>query len=403
MESEERERQIKLHLLGTIQRVVTNMDTDQDGLVNVEELEQHMQTKEMQNLLSKIELPKCITPTELLRMLDEDGDGCLGTEEFIRSLFRLIDNNVFQRSCMVQMQMNDLKYKVMEGKRDSHRNGVLLDALTADVRKIAESIASQASNAAPPEISEGTGSVPSAADAAAVHPSVVVLGDVEATAQPGAAKSARSTGSKIMQADLGLQLRGVLNAVTEVRDDLLKEVRDLANSVKSGVAPEPPSAKGQDVAPPRWPTFSGLPAQPEGSAAGVPAPQLGNLGSGDEGLKTAALHATSVSKDCPAPRDPRCGAAPPPTRLSTSPTPPRPPPGSSARVANGAASRRGYSGQTAAAAGGRGPSEEPPRAGPAPAGRAGFPPRGSREATARSAQWVQQAPPATEGHRLAWE
>merc|ERR1711871_715756 len=99
------------------------------------ELEQGMEDDNMKHLLAQIELPRGMSANEVLRMIDDDGDGALQPHEFVKTFFRLIDNNPFQQNCMVHMQLNELKFISRTGFQEVHQR---LDALAHTVKQIAD-------------------------------------------------------------------------------------------------------------------------------------------------------------------------------------------------------------------------------------------------------------------------
>jgi len=110
------------------------MDVNGDGMVDLGELVEQMQSETMNRLLAQIDLPKGMTPREVLCMLDEDGDGNLNNHEFVKGFFRLIDNTgTFQQSCMTQLGVNDIKTKVNDFRTETVAR---LDELTLVLQKL---------------------------------------------------------------------------------------------------------------------------------------------------------------------------------------------------------------------------------------------------------------------------
>jgi len=134
----ERALQTKLDVLQQIHKVVFDIDTDDDGVVTVEEIEASFNQTVMQALLAKINLPRGCTPSEFYRILDQDGDGTLRREEFVQSFYRLLEGNDFQRSCLVQMGINDVKALVrdvqsnMQKQVDQHLK--IMDGMMQEIR-----------------------------------------------------------------------------------------------------------------------------------------------------------------------------------------------------------------------------------------------------------------------------
>lgn len=137
-ESAELERERKLRTLGQIEATVLHLDDNGDGMIDFEELAKRFSGEQMQTLLDQIALPRGMSCSEVLRMLDNDGDGALQVEEFVKAFFRLVDNDEFQRSCMVQLGMNEMKCKIVQLESAIF---LRLDALDASVGRIADAVA----------------------------------------------------------------------------------------------------------------------------------------------------------------------------------------------------------------------------------------------------------------------
>merc|ERR1719487_2390424 len=112
-EEEEREKQRKLEVLSRLRKLLWNIDKNHDGLISESELGDCMADRdsceEMKQLLDSMKIPHGTSAAELLCMLDNDGDGKLQYDEFVRSFFRLIESNEFQQICIVQAGINHLK------------------------------------------------------------------------------------------------------------------------------------------------------------------------------------------------------------------------------------------------------------------------------------------------------
>lgn len=105
------ELQRKLQTLEEIHTMWGSLDQDDDGRVTAETLALCMQDKHstMRQLLSQVDLPRGFQPTELMYMLDHNGDGGLNQDELTEGMYRLIDSGPFQSICLVQKGINEVK------------------------------------------------------------------------------------------------------------------------------------------------------------------------------------------------------------------------------------------------------------------------------------------------------
>lgn len=126
----------RLELLRRVQMCVDEIDTDADGFISAHELEQHMQKSEVvKDLMNGIDLPQGWTSTELYAMLDLRGKGAVGPAAFLENLFRLIDTTPFQRSCIMQQGINEVKHMIRKShERMSKMENVLLGLQVQGVR-----------------------------------------------------------------------------------------------------------------------------------------------------------------------------------------------------------------------------------------------------------------------------
>merc|ERR1719453_1204213 len=126
VEEVEREKERQLQVLLRLQKLLFDIDTDNDGLISEREMENARfgedKSQEMKILLDAMKIPSGLTSAELIFMLDNDGNGKLEQDEFVRSFFRLIESNDFQQGCMLQVGINHLKNLVQIGNRDLHHS-----------------------------------------------------------------------------------------------------------------------------------------------------------------------------------------------------------------------------------------------------------------------------------------
>jgi len=96
-----------------LREIIFNIDVDGNNLLDVKEMEDGMSKDEgLRSVLGAIDLPDGFKPADVVTMLDDDGDGCLGNEEFVESLFRLVYCNKFQMMCLLKLSINQIKYQV---------------------------------------------------------------------------------------------------------------------------------------------------------------------------------------------------------------------------------------------------------------------------------------------------
>eukprot|EP00746_Dinoflagellata_sp_MGD_P165662 gnl/MRDRNA2_/MRDRNA2_95074_c0_seq1.p1 gnl/MRDRNA2_/MRDRNA2_95074_c0~~gnl/MRDRNA2_/MRDRNA2_95074_c0_seq1.p1 ORF type:complete len:746 (-),score=125.01 gnl/MRDRNA2_/MRDRNA2_95074_c0_seq1:254-2491(-) len=110
-EEGDREMTHKLELLDQLQAFVFRMDEDGSGLIGKEQLIAVHEDKEMQELLVKMGFPVGFSAEELWTLLDQDGNGSLNVEEFVRMAFRLVSctQDHFQFSCLLLSSLNRLQ------------------------------------------------------------------------------------------------------------------------------------------------------------------------------------------------------------------------------------------------------------------------------------------------------
>lgn len=118
-EEEEQIRIDKVNTLLKITKIVAEIDNDRDGFVTTSELKYCLEDplSPMKSLLEHVDLPKGFSPHELLCMLDQDGSGVLDHQEFIQSLYRLIDSGPFHRICIMQCGINTIKHQLAKNQR----------------------------------------------------------------------------------------------------------------------------------------------------------------------------------------------------------------------------------------------------------------------------------------------
>lgn len=128
----------KMGVLNQIQSLVTDVDSDNDGIVTFEDLEVVMadQDSKLQAVLASVDLhlPTGFSAEELLLMVDQSGDGVLEIDEFTASFYRLIDSNEFQKLCLLTTGINSTKRLVKTQQKQLDRIEDTLAELARHVR-----------------------------------------------------------------------------------------------------------------------------------------------------------------------------------------------------------------------------------------------------------------------------
>eukprot|EP00746_Dinoflagellata_sp_MGD_P132067 gnl/MRDRNA2_/MRDRNA2_65794_c0_seq1.p1 gnl/MRDRNA2_/MRDRNA2_65794_c0~~gnl/MRDRNA2_/MRDRNA2_65794_c0_seq1.p1 ORF type:complete len:770 (-),score=131.39 gnl/MRDRNA2_/MRDRNA2_65794_c0_seq1:73-2382(-) len=138
-DDEHQVKQKKLALLSKIRDLVFAMDEDGSGTIDLHELSTGMKNPEVVKLLREVNLPRAYTPEELLHTLSDDGDAELRYSEVTRNLFRLRDNDEFQRSCMSTTTLNNLKRQIFI-LRENMASRESVEEAKAEVSKVRQAI-----------------------------------------------------------------------------------------------------------------------------------------------------------------------------------------------------------------------------------------------------------------------
>lgn len=92
-----------------ISTLMFEIDTNDDMKISKKEMEEGKNNEKLHELLQKVDFPHGFTYTEFHAMLDQDGSGHLSQSEFINGMLRLVYNDQFQRDCMFQLTMGQIK------------------------------------------------------------------------------------------------------------------------------------------------------------------------------------------------------------------------------------------------------------------------------------------------------
>jgi len=114
----ERHRKEQMAFFSAVEQIVAKTDSDQNGDIEFKEFQEAVDADpELACLLMRTILPGNFSVKELFTLLDVDGDGVLSTSEFHKEMYRLVYCNDFQRICIMQSSLNQVKQKVAEVAR----------------------------------------------------------------------------------------------------------------------------------------------------------------------------------------------------------------------------------------------------------------------------------------------
>eukprot|EP00747_Dinoflagellata_sp_TGD_P202643 gnl/TRDRNA2_/TRDRNA2_76170_c0_seq2.p1 gnl/TRDRNA2_/TRDRNA2_76170_c0~~gnl/TRDRNA2_/TRDRNA2_76170_c0_seq2.p1 ORF type:complete len:251 (+),score=52.28 gnl/TRDRNA2_/TRDRNA2_76170_c0_seq2:46-798(+) len=88
------------------------IDDSADGNITMEEMASEDNAKVMKEMIRDLELPIGFKPGDLFRLLDEDCDGELTSNEFLAGLLRLLLSNDFQRHCAECLGVQQIRHQV---------------------------------------------------------------------------------------------------------------------------------------------------------------------------------------------------------------------------------------------------------------------------------------------------
>jgi len=121
--------------------IAFSLDGDADEKLSKEELELGAEHAQLVELLQAIDLPRGFSFANLHEMLDENGSGMVSKKEFVLGMYRLIYCDSFQRDCMnqltvgqVKMQLQELKYMLKKELKKT------TDLIRAELKVLGESL-----------------------------------------------------------------------------------------------------------------------------------------------------------------------------------------------------------------------------------------------------------------------
>jgi len=124
----------KVHVLTELKQVIFNVDATGDAEIDMTELETFLTSDDsrMKCIMDKVSLPYGCSPDEFRCLLDADGSGHLKQDEFIQSLYRLVNCTGFQQMCLIQIGIT----RIMES----------MNSLAGDVKEIKQQAKQQPSS-----------------------------------------------------------------------------------------------------------------------------------------------------------------------------------------------------------------------------------------------------------------
>eukprot|EP00747_Dinoflagellata_sp_TGD_P137583 gnl/TRDRNA2_/TRDRNA2_175700_c1_seq3.p1 gnl/TRDRNA2_/TRDRNA2_175700_c1~~gnl/TRDRNA2_/TRDRNA2_175700_c1_seq3.p1 ORF type:complete len:593 (+),score=91.93 gnl/TRDRNA2_/TRDRNA2_175700_c1_seq3:223-2001(+) len=111
----------RLRQMDTIQQlapVMFQLDEDDDEMISRTEMEAARSNADLQELLKQVELPHGFTFSDLHQMLDHDGSHYVSKREFIIGMLRLIYCSDFQRNCLFEHSMGQIKAQMHRSHQD---------------------------------------------------------------------------------------------------------------------------------------------------------------------------------------------------------------------------------------------------------------------------------------------
>lgn len=137
-----RKKMEQMRAFNLISSLMFDLDTNEDKRISRQEMEAGANNDQLHELLQRVDFPHGFTFAEFHAMLDQDGSGQLSRREFINGLLRLVYNDQFQRDCMFQLTMGQIKANQCKLHREmkSHIHQLFagikreIDILRTDVR-----------------------------------------------------------------------------------------------------------------------------------------------------------------------------------------------------------------------------------------------------------------------------
>jgi len=109
-EFEEARRSEKVDLLEQLKEAIFSVDTSGNLEIDLGELDKLLTGDDprLKSIMTKVCLPYGCCAEEFLALLDNSGDGKVQHEEFVQSMYRLINCGPFQQTCLIQIGVNKI-------------------------------------------------------------------------------------------------------------------------------------------------------------------------------------------------------------------------------------------------------------------------------------------------------
>lgn len=110
----EKQKLQQMKVVRKLSEVMFELDVNNDQWLSEDEMMNASGNATFHDMLAEIELPKGFSLADLYLMLDQNVDRRLTEHEFVDGMYRLINSNDFQRMCMIQLTMAQLKRQVSQ-------------------------------------------------------------------------------------------------------------------------------------------------------------------------------------------------------------------------------------------------------------------------------------------------
>jgi len=110
LEQQRANKRKKVHVLSELKDVIFKVDASGNDAIDSTELEVFLNSDDqrMKCIMDKVKLPFGCSSDEFRCLLDSDGSGSLKRDEFIQSMYRLVNCSGFQQMCLIQIGVTRL-------------------------------------------------------------------------------------------------------------------------------------------------------------------------------------------------------------------------------------------------------------------------------------------------------
>jgi len=105
---------VKMQKVDELWGIMNQLDQNGDGQLSEAEVLAAIFNEKFSELFSEFDLPKGFRIDDLFAVLDCNANGMLTGEEFVDGMFRMVNNDSFQHTCMFQLGMSQIKKLVKE-------------------------------------------------------------------------------------------------------------------------------------------------------------------------------------------------------------------------------------------------------------------------------------------------